>query len=160
MIPTRSRKTPAILAQEYSRCFTCFVRFFAMVANCVDTCEVAQCRFDDGCWRPRCPHRHSERGRAAMWARVWLTLAAVEKERLAQQKPKKRKRKCPRPESLRTVVEGISVEAETLVSCEGVRQLTAEQVGDAPQFRKETVGGHLSQANLQWVEFFNALMLF
>ena len=25
---------------------------FAVVSSGVDTCEVAQCRFDDGCWRP------------------------------------------------------------------------------------------------------------
>ena len=58
---------------------------FAVVSNGVDTCEVAQCRFDDGCCRPLCPYRHSGRGRAAMWARVWLTLAAVVTERLAPQ---------------------------------------------------------------------------
>ena len=42
-------------------------------------------RFDDGCWRPLCSYRHSGKGRAAMWTRVWLTLAAVEAERLAPQ---------------------------------------------------------------------------
>ena len=36
-------------------------------------------------------------------------------------------------------VKGVSVEAETLVQRERVRQLTAEQVGDVPQFREETV---------------------
>ena len=46
-------------------------------------CEMAPCRFDEGCWRPLCPCRHSGKGRAAMWTRVWLTLAAVETERLA-----------------------------------------------------------------------------
>ena len=38
----------------------------AMVSNGVDTCEVARCRFDNGCWRPLCPCSHSGRGRAAM----------------------------------------------------------------------------------------------
>ena len=43
----------------------------------VMVCEVAQCRFDDGCWRPPC---------LAMWA----TLAAVETERLAPQESTRR----------------------------------------------------------------------
>ena len=39
-----------------------------MVSNGVNTCEVAQCRLDDVCWRPLCPYRR-------------LTMAAVETER-------------------------------------------------------------------------------
>ena len=109
----------------------------------VYTCEVAQCRSDDGCWRPLCPYRHSVRDRAATRARVWLTLTAVETERLAPQGREARERK---KETLETrvvadVVEGVSVEAETLVPREQVRHFTAEQ--GAPQFREETVDEEL-----------------
>ena len=37
------------------------VSVFAMVSNGVDTCEVAQCRFHDGRWRPLCLYGHSGR---------------------------------------------------------------------------------------------------
>ena len=74
-----------------------------------------------------------------MWARVWLTLAAVETERLAPQgrEAREKEKEMPKTGVVADVVEGISVEVETLVPREGVRQLTAEQIGDAPQFRED-----------------------
>ena len=57
-------------------------------------------------------YRHSGPGRAAMWARVWLTLAAA--ERLAPQGREAREREKETPET-RVVadgVEGVSVEAD------------------------------------------------
>ena len=70
------------------------------------------------------------RGRAAMWVRVWLSLAAVETERLAPQRREAREKEKEMPETrvVADVVGGISVEAETLAPREGVRQLTTEQV--------------------------------
>ena len=87
-------------------------------------------------------------GRAAMWARVWLSLAAGETERLAPQGREAREKERETPETgvVADVVEGISVEAETLVPRERVRQLTAEQAGNAPQFREETVDEELRVA--------------
>ena len=83
-----------------------------------------------------------------MWARVWLSLAAGETERLAPQgrEAREKERETPETRVVADVVEGISVEAETLVPRERVRQLTAEQVGNAPQFREETVDEELRVA--------------
>ena len=74
-----------------------------------------------------------------MWAGVWLTLAAVETERLAPQRREAREKEKEMPETrvVADVTEGISVEAETLAPREGVRRLTAEHVQDAPLFREE-----------------------
>ena len=41
-----------------------------------------------------------------------------------------------------------TVEAETLVPRERVRQLTAEQIGGAPQFREETVGFEIPEPQM------------
>ena len=95
---------------------------FAMVSNGVDTCEVAQCRFDVGCWRPLCPYRHSGRGRAAMWARVPRGREAREGEKETRETG-----------VVADGVEGVSVEAETLFPLERVQQLTAEQIGNVPR---------------------------
>ena len=109
----------------------------AIVSNGVDTCEVAQCRFNDGCWRPLCPYRHSGWGRAA----VWLTLAAVETERLTPQGMEE-------PAIKQETVEGMGEMPEIIVVSdavagisphEGVQQRTPEQIEDVPQFREETV---------------------
>ena len=114
---------------------------FAMVSNGADTCEVAQCRFDDGCWRPLCPYRHSGRGRAAMWARVWLTLAAVETERLAPQGVEEAAMKQETVEGMGEMPEIIVVSdtVDGISHRERVQQRTVEQIEDVLQFREETV---------------------
>ena len=112
-----------------------------MVSNGVDTCDVAQCRFDDGCWRPLCPYRHSGRGRAAMWARVWLTLAAGETEQLAPQgmeEPAMRQETVEEMGEMREIVV-VSDAVESIFPRERVQQRTPEQTEDMPQFREETV---------------------
>ena len=64
-------------------CFPFFLCVFTMgwsweADRVVNAGGVTPCRDDDGCWRPLCPCPHSGRGRAAMWARAWYTLAAAE----------------------------------------------------------------------------------
>ena len=95
----------------------------------------------DGCWRPLCPYRHSGRGRAAMLARVWFTLAAVETERLAPQGVEE-------PATKQETVEGMGEMPEIIVVSDAVdaspivnrvQQRTVEQIEDVPQFREETV---------------------
>ena len=41
-----------------------------------------------GCWRPLCPYRHSLPSRAARWASVWSTLAALEEQILDAPAPR------------------------------------------------------------------------
>ena len=103
---------------------------FVMVSNGVDTCEVAQYRFDDGCWRLLCPYQHSGRGRAAMWARVWLTLAAVETERLAPQESTWRQEPEGEAEVPKIIVVSSAVRG-TKVDVDG-KGLLVEQIVDLP----------------------------
>ena len=76
-----------------------------------------------------CPHRCSDPPAVPVRAQ-WAPTAIIKTRRSGwlrkDVRPEKRKRRCRRLGSLRTVVEGISVEAETLVSREGVRQFTTQ----------------------------------
>ena len=52
---------------------------FAMVSNGVDRCEVAQCRFDDGCWRP--PNKlemHLNFGKRVLTRSCWSRVNRVQ----------------------------------------------------------------------------------
>ena len=128
------------LAQESKVCLS----VFAMVSNGVDTCEVAQCRFDDGCWRPLCPYRHSGRGQAAMWVRVWLTLAALAPQESTRRQEPECEAEVPEIFVVSDAVDGTSVDLDDegvdvpeetaelvkLVSQERVQQRTAEMPVD------------------------------
>ena len=109
--------------------------------------EMASCRFGSGCWRPLCPYGHSGPSRAARCAGVWGTMAALNQGegdclwafpgRSGDGAAGSARTRGQRKGKTRVVadgVEGVSVEAETLVPRERVRQLTAEQIGRAPQF--------------------------
>ena len=82
------------------------------------------------CWRPLCPYRHSVPSWAARWAGVWSTLAALEET----------------PET------GVVADGVEGVSGVRVRQLTAEQIGSAPQFREKTVDDELPEQFFEMLE--------
>ena len=121
-------KTHQVLQQVF-RAFVLSV--FAMVSNGADTCEVARCRFDDDCWRPLCPYRHSGRGRAAMWARVWLTLAAAETERLASQESTWRQEPEGEAEVPKIIIVSCAVRG-TKVDLDGKGLQVDEQIVNVP----------------------------
>ena len=131
----------------------CFVRFCDGLKWGVDTCEMAPCRFDDGCWRPLCPYRHRGKDRAGMWTRVWLTLAAVETEWLA---PQGRGVRVHAGCCQRDVTDGVRppwiFPVDVVSQSVRVQQWTAEQIGDVPQFRYEAVDEEslVPRERVQW----------
>ena len=95
---------------ESVQVFSPFLRWSQMVLTHVKWPNVV---LYDGCWRPLCPYWHSGRGRAAMWARVWFTLAAVETERLAPQGVEE-------PATKQETVEGMGEMPEIIVVSDAV----------------------------------------
>ena len=109
-----------------------------LFSNGVDTCEVAQCRFDDGCWRPLRPYQHSGWVRAAMWARVLLTQwrRAVGSAREHVEAGARRGTEVPKIIIVSDAVRGTKVNLDG--KCLQVEQIVEKPV-PFPQFRVETV---------------------
>ena len=94
------------------------------------------CKFGESCWRPLCCYGHPRKQRQS--ASHGETVAVLARGRVGGWNQKGKK------ETLETKVVSHGVEGVTRFPDgegrrERVRQLTAEQIGDAPQFQEETV---------------------
>ena len=56
LVPLWSERFSSLQTCRCVRVRVFVLSVFAMVSNGIDTCELAQCRFDDGLWRPLCPY--------------------------------------------------------------------------------------------------------